>query len=280
MTTPKLVADFQPFTSGRLFCLKTSYEQSDCRHVVLLIPPFAEEMNKSRKMMSLLLSKVVSDTTSGYLFDLFGTGDSEGEFAEASWETWQANLISMFEFVAAHDAVKTVSVVALRTGALLFNSTLAELANVPLAHKLSSIHYWNPVFNPSLFIGQFLRLKLAANMMRGDGPKQSVKELRQQLLEDGELEVAGYTLNNKLIESMEEATINIPMRFADIPLHFYELSALSQITPGLAKKISEVSTNEQLCSRYVVDGPQFWSTQEIAISEPLLALTQNNLFSA
>jgi len=272
-----IFAEFQPFSSGRLFCLRTSKKDSRPSKVVLVVPPFAEEMNKSRKMMSLLLAEAVSEDTCGYLFDLYGTGDSDGDFCQATWDIWRANLIDMLEFISAQKDVEHISIVAIRTGALLVNSVLAEEG--AYGSKINALHYWNPVFNAALYISQFLRLKLAANMMRNEGPKVGVKELRQELQVEGKLEVAGYTLNQALIEGMEGASIALHLSFLKVPLHFYELSSRDQITPGLMKKISEVRESSELCFTHVVEGSQFWSTQEIARSEALLGLTQEHLFA-
>jgi exosortase A-associated hydrolase 2 len=270
-------AEFKQFPSARLFCLKTSKKSSQASRVVLLVPPFAEEMNKSRKMMSLLLAQTASESTCGYLFDLYGTGDSEGDFSQATWDIWRANLIDMLDFIGAQEGVEQISIVAIRSGALLVNSVLAD--ETASSDKIKSIHYWNPVFNASLFIGQFLRLKLAANMMRNDGPKVGVKELRQQLQDEGSLEVAGYTLNSDLISGMEGAVITLPPSLSELALHYYEISSLGQITPGLMKKISEVGGSAERRFTHVVEGAQFWSTQEIAINESLLDLTKKHLFA-
>ena len=148
------IAEFKHFESGRLFCLRISQENSLPSRVLLIVPPFAEEMNKSRKMMSLLLDEIAAENTAGYLFDLFGTGDSAGDFREATWGIWRANLVSMIDFIASQNGVEQISIVAIRTGALLVNSVLAEESAI--ADKIQSIHYWNPVFNASIFIGQFL----------------------------------------------------------------------------------------------------------------------------
>lgn len=276
MNSLNRIAEFKPFASGRLFCLRVAQKDSHPSRVVLVVPPFAEEMNKSRKMMSLLLAETASDTTGGYLFDLYGTGDSEGDFCLATWDLWRANLIDMLDFIAAQKGGEQISIVAIRTGALLVNSVLAEKNDA--SHKINSIHYWNPVFNASLFIAQFLRLKLAANMMRNKGPKVGVKELRQQLQDEGELEVAGYTLNQDLIEGMENSAISLHPSLSRLALHFYELSSLDQITPGLMKKITEVGGAADLRFTHVVDGAQFWSTQEVSICEPLLSVTKKHLF--
>jgi exosortase A-associated hydrolase 2 len=271
------IAEFKHFESGRLFCLRISQENSLPSKVLLIVPPFAEEMNKSRKMMSLLLDEIAAENTAGYLFDLFGTGDSAGDFREATWGIWRANLVSMIDFIASQNGVEQISIVAIRTGALLVNSVLAEESAI--ADKIQSIHYWNPVFNASIFIGQFLRLKLAANMMRSNGPKVGAKELRQELLEKGRLEVAGYTLNHALVEGMEATTITLHPSLSHVPLHFYELSSLGQITPGLKKKINEVRESAELSFTHAIKGAQFWGTQEISLCDPLLALTKEKLFT-
>jgi exosortase A-associated hydrolase 2 len=277
MDTFLLTPDFKQFPVARLFCLKTSTKSSQASRVVLLVPPFAEEMNKSRKMMSLLLAQTASDSTCGYLFDLYGTGDSEGDFSQATWDIWRANLIDMLDFIGAQEGVEQISIVAIRTGALLVNSVLTDESAI--SDKIKSIHYWNPVLNASLFIGQFLRLKLAANMMRNDGPKVGVKELRQQLQNEGSLEVAGYTLNSDLINGMEGAVITLPPSLSELELHYYEVSSLGQITPGLLKKITEVGGSAEKRFTHVVEGAQFWSTQEISINDPLLDLTKKHLFA-
>jgi hypothetical protein len=47
------------------------------------VPPFAEEMNKSRRMIAEVGRRLEGSGVGMLLVDLFGTGDSEGEFAQA-----------------------------------------------------------------------------------------------------------------------------------------------------------------------------------------------------
>ena len=52
---------------------------------LLVLPSFAEEMNRCRAMVS-LQARVLAEAGVGTLvLDPFGTGDSAGEFADATW---------------------------------------------------------------------------------------------------------------------------------------------------------------------------------------------------
>ena len=53
------------------------------------LPPFAEEMNHSRRMATLQAHRLAALGIDVLVVDLFGTGDSAGDFADARWETWQ-----------------------------------------------------------------------------------------------------------------------------------------------------------------------------------------------
>ena len=78
------VADFIETEHGRLFCLLRTPAPAPGQKVVLVIPPFAEEMNKSRRMFTLLADALGQQDIALCVFDLFGTGDSSGDFADAT----------------------------------------------------------------------------------------------------------------------------------------------------------------------------------------------------
>src|SRR5688500_5815022 len=81
-------ASFEPSASGpRLRCVAEP-AGGTVRGVVLLLPPFAEEMNKSRRMCALLARGLAADGWRVVRIDLLGCGDSAGSLRDASWEQW------------------------------------------------------------------------------------------------------------------------------------------------------------------------------------------------
>ena len=54
-----------------------------------MVPPFAEEMNKCRPMVTEVALGLAESGIASIVPDLYGTGDSGGDFSEGDWETWQ-----------------------------------------------------------------------------------------------------------------------------------------------------------------------------------------------
>lgn len=58
---------------------------------IIHIPAFAEEMNKSQGYAVLIL-------------DLFGTGESKGDFGEATWQIWLQNIDTAIDWLTQQGA--------------------------------------------------------------------------------------------------------------------------------------------------------------------------------
>ena len=95
MTTSPARAHAEPFflesAPGRRFCLFHP-PAGACRGAVLYVHPFAEEMNKSRRMAALQARALAAAGYGVLQIDLHGCGDSDGGFGEARWEQWHADL--------------------------------------------------------------------------------------------------------------------------------------------------------------------------------------------
>src|SRR5689334_9630124 len=74
---------------ARLFAVHWPAAAPSLRQAVLVLPPFAEELNKCRPMLAAQARALAAAGLDVLLVDLFGTGDSDGEFVEARWERWQ-----------------------------------------------------------------------------------------------------------------------------------------------------------------------------------------------
>ncbi len=268
--------DFLSTSNGNIFFLETARENSWNKNLVILIPPFAEEMNKSRKIFSSFQHQLSSNKYRTVLFDLFGTGDSQGEFSDATWLLWQQNLIDIIKYVFEKYPEVKINFVALRTGALLLNNSLHQLPN-HYSSAIHQIHYWNPVFNASQFINQFLRLKLTGDIIRADGEKLTTKTLKQQLLKQGTMEVAGYQLSADLVEEFEQADASLPKLDNLHNIHFYEISSSAKITSALSNYISKLQEHHYQIETHSLTGPKFWVSQEICISQPLIDLTTSHM---
>src|SRR5687768_8838655 len=69
---------------GRRFCL-LHMPSRPARALVVYVHPFAEEMNKSRRMAALQARALAASGHAVLQIDLLGCGDSSGDFGDASW---------------------------------------------------------------------------------------------------------------------------------------------------------------------------------------------------
>ena len=70
---------------GRIFCMHFPARGAAPLGAVVVAPPFAEEMNKCRRMWTLLAAQLETAGIGTLIPDLHGTGESDGDFAAARW---------------------------------------------------------------------------------------------------------------------------------------------------------------------------------------------------
>ena len=200
------------------------------------------------------------------LFDLFGTGDSGGQFEEATWETWINDLRFVCEWSQDHFNSNELTFWGLRAGCLLAKDFLQHEANA-----VSRVLFWQPIISGERVIAQLRRLD-----------QLSSHEKQSDLLQPGSsksgiyAEIAGYKLNADLIQQMSLVALedwHIP---CGVELDWLEISALEGHTLGAASErllntLQESSPN--VIRTVVVMGQPFWFTQEVAMVPALLEET-------
>lgn len=233
---------------------------------VLLIPPFADEMNKSRRMYSELARKLSQNNLNVLMFDFYGTGDSDGLLEETSWQLWLDDIKHCLSHLC--DKVNGgVSLMAMRTGALL----AAEYLNTSEA-EINKLLLWQPVIDGKMFFNQFMRLRLASSMMSGDKGKETSKDLKA-LLDAGEsLEIAGYMITPGLANSLEAASLKNMAVKPDIDVAWFDVVADEQKdAPLINRKLVEQWQQAGMKVEHgKVAGMAFWSSTEIVEIPALL----------
>ena len=254
---------------GYLFCQCTLPKTKHPTKSVLLLPPFAEEMNKSRRMLSQQAWCLAERGYTVYMLDLYGTGDSAGEFSDATWEIWCRDIKDILQRISK-DGFISVSILALRMGALLleavFESNEIEIDRVIL---------WQPSISGEILLNQFLRLKLAADMISSAGSGMNTKEIKQKLTNGISMEIAGYSINPILADSISNTKLEKISFPPSIDVDWYELlakedRAVSVATQKVIDKLKGAGVNIRLKK---IVGTSFWSTIELVDVHDLLKAT-------
>jgi exosortase A-associated hydrolase 2 len=244
--------------------------QAPLLNFVIFAPPFAEEMNKSRRMMALMGRRLARRGFATLLPDLTGTGDSDGEFQDGAYEVWRADLEACKNWIEARGG-GIQAVIGLRFGALLAMDIASRLINQP------PVALWNPVMDGEGLIRQFLRLRIASQLNSALHGRESVASLLDSLATGNSIEVAGYTLSPPLVQSL------INLRFGPYPAATGQrilcLHVSRATTAGLGpitdRAMAELSAGGAEVTTGVIVGDAFWSSTEISVCESLLEQTES-----
>ncbi|HMW19072.1 MAG TPA: hydrolase 2, exosortase A system-associated [Accumulibacter sp.] len=226
------------------------------RGLILQVGAFAEEMNKSRRMMALQSRKLAAADYVVLQLDLLGCGDSSGDFGDATWDAWLADVTLACQWLKDYyDA--PLWLWGHRTGCLLTNEVAGQL-DYPVNQL-----FWQPVISGKLFLQQFLRLKVASEMI-GNEAKGSMERLRKDLQDGVPVEIAGYRLSSPMARGLDRAELRPPSANGG-RVEWLEISSrtdgsLSPATNACLKQWRDAGRQINACA---VPGAAFWQTTEI-----------------
>ncbi|MFN3983867.1 MAG: hydrolase 2, exosortase A system-associated [Rhodocyclaceae bacterium] len=267
-------AGFVGGTRGSLFCVVHEPDDGRPRGSVLYVHPFAEEHNKSRRMAAQQARALSAAGWRVVMPDLYGCGDSGGDFGDADWTGWLDDVRGVLQAIADQHP-GPVHVWGLRAGCLLIaqvvGGEISTGAPTPVPVAVDSITYWQPVVNGEQFLTQFLRLRMSAAMMGGG--KETTRELRARLDAGEKLEVAGYALSPGLAAGLAAARLAPPP--AGVRANWLEVASgeTADLSPASRKLVEAWRQAGHDVRAQVVAGEGFWGTQEIREVPELVTLT-------
>lgn len=258
-------AFFLPSASGGRYCLYHA-ATGDARGAIVYVHPFAEEMNYSRRCVAQQARALAAAGFAVLQIDLYGCGDSAGDFGAATWSMWIEDVALAVRWLRARTSAP-LWYWGLRAGCLVASEAAArevEMANFLL---------WQPVVSGSQHLRQWLRVGLAADMLEG---KQGVgtDDLRRQLEAGAAVEVAGYSLSPELALGLAAAEFRLPATAGQVVcLESMPASAGGVLSPALSGRIEGWRAAGHDVRATAVAAPQFWQIPEIVDCPALLTAT-------
>lgn len=225
------------------------------RHgAVLFVHPFAEEMNNARRMAALQARAFADAGWTVLQMDLFGCGDSDGDFGEASWQRWLDDVIEGVGWLRQKTGCSPV-LWGLRAGCLLCVQAATAMEAAP------QLVLWQPVISGKQHLQQFLRLKIAHQLIDGAGEgRTGTQQLLEQLARGEMIEVAGYWISPALALPLEAAELDITNKH--VPIAWVEVSgsAGSTLSPASRMRIQNLQDSGRRVEARVVEAPAFWQS--------------------
>lgn len=254
----------------------------ECAHgLVVHVHAFAEEMNKSRRMVAMQARALAAAGFAVLQIDLLGCGDSAGDFGDAGWSRWVDDVRLAVQWLqqhhrqAANGTVLPLWLWGLRAGTLLATEAAERIAQDGMC---CNFLFWQPTPAGKLLLQQFLRLKAAGGLAAGRA-KAVMEELRAQMAAGQPVEIAGYQLARSLSQGLEQAQLLPPVGMPAGRLVWLEISTAEQPTlaPAGAATLAAWRGAGWSVQAQSVRGPAFWQTTEIEDAPELVATTVSAL---
>lgn len=256
---------FLPVATGQRLCLYYEALGVPPKGALLYLHPFAEEMNKSRRMAALQARLLAEHGYAVLQIDLHGCGDSSGDFGDVTWQGWLQDVRDARAWLR-QCCQAPLWLWGLRTGCLLASDAATRLGEP--AHFL----FWQPVVSGKQFLQQFLRLKVAGELMSGEG-KGVMATLKQQLASGQAVEIAGYTLSAALAHGLEAAELLPPPQPGQLLWLETSMRQDATLSPASLKRLEQWQIEGFRASSAVLPAPTFWHTTEIEEAPALLEAT-------
>lgn len=246
-------AEFYSGHKGQLFRLIRT--PASVNGHLLFVAPLFEQANNTRHMVT---KAAIASYDSGYqsiVFDHYGTGDSQGQLADASLSVWQQDIIKQIgELRQISDKPITLSL-SLSAALLLTDDMLA---------MVDSVQLWQPELNGKRFVQQFKRLALAKDL-------QKAKPNSTDTCTSSLMTIAGYTMTHSLLDELAKQVLgHISQCQADVEWLEW-LAANTELTQGRQKQYYAL---QQACAKQIqlttLSDEKFWLATELLVSQQLL----------
>lgn len=260
--------------NGRsLYCAHFFNPHVQPRFRVLIAPPFAEELNKCRRLLALVAQRLADQGCEVLFPDLFGTGDSAGDFSEACWRIWAEDWVTLDEWLMNNSAAPRPAYLAVRSGVLLLAATRGRLHDFGRAR----IVLWQPVLECERFLRAFLRLRTVSDRLAGRA--QSLRELDERLDSGHSVEIAGYELSAEMAAEMTKLKLQASdlAGCAEVRIMEFRADPNPLMSPATSEFIDALQRERTEVIGAAIECEQFWATRDVvspsaALSATMLAL--------
>jgi exosortase A-associated hydrolase 2 len=266
LNSVQLDARFIDTEDGRLFVVDWSPRAAISQGAVMVVAPLGEEMNKSRKLFSDLGCALAQAGFTLIVADLIGTGDSDGDFEDASMDLWVRNLDAVADW-AVKRGLQIDGLLGVRFGCLLAAHWLrARDRRVPCTV------FWQPVVDGNQIVRQWLRLRVAASMFDGKG-KTTNADLERRLNAGESIDVAGYSLTAEFARELRLLDLTKLLGDHVGRLHVFEIGDPDECSAAVQRMKQE----QQAYEIAKVPGDTFWAATEIVRNSHLVTRTAESL---
>lgn len=237
---------------------------------VLVVPGFNEEMNRCRSMVTIQAQALARLGIGSMVVDLYGTGESDGEYGDARWEAWLEDVNRAIGWLDGQPG-GCIALLGIRLGFPLAVSALRD------DQKNRALIAWQPVVDGKAYFTQFMRMKMATNLDRTDIPKETTGGMRAQLAAGNSIEIAGYKIHPELASAIDNLKLDEIIPPDESRVAWFEKAGGAEgvLSPASEKLIEGWQQAGKTTEVILFDGPAFWALYDRLPAPDLVSKTSD-----
>ncbi len=219
---------------------------------IVFCPPFAEEKNISHRVVVETAREIAANGIPVLLFDISGTGDSEGSLREVIVDDWQADIACAIKILKKNGGVENYALWGLRLGAGL------SLVHADTMNDVSFLILWQPVVSFKTYIDRFIRNKIAFQISSGYKQTQLFADILKSISQKGIIHVNGYPITERLYNSFSNIDTKPLQIQPSCPTLIMSISKMEEPGISIRKYYENLLLKETLIDTLHVRSESFW----------------------
>lgn len=240
------------------------------RGAVLICPPLHAEFTRNYRREVLLARRLAHE---GFLVERFhyrGTGNSDGEGNEVTFETMREDAAAALELLRTESGVGPTFLIGTRWGALVAGSAAASLPT-------ASLVLWEPLLAGSRFFRDGFRTRMVAELKSGVEQPATGEELTRRLRAGETVDVVGYSIEKGLYESSVDRTLGAELGPTPRSMLLIQIGPSSTVRPELAREAQRWRAAGFGLDVQTVQGDEMWWLVEERWSDEGIRSVTNQL---
>lgn len=242
-------------SAGAVFATVTEPEPPTRQPGLVLIPPFGQEAKSTVRVYARLAQRLADSGYPCVRLDLCGTGDSTGDHAAITWQSWLDDIRTMLNALSASDP-RPWGLLGTRLGGLLAAQTAWSM-------EVSSLILIEPVADGAAYLDDLLRRRAIRSMM--SGAEASTDEPSPTDLWDADqcVDFGGYPVNPQLATELRNHQLNTILESLSpsLPTALFRVAATQRLSGPWTQLFETVNARPAGIAEILRDKP-FWGQIE------------------
>lgn len=224
--------------------------ESTPRGAVLICASMHAEFTRNYRREVLVARRLVQEGFAVVRFHYRGTGNSDGEGREVTYETMRDDASASLEYLRAESGIDAPFLIGTRWGALVAGSIAAS-------HPALALVLWEPLLEAARFFRDAFRTKMVAELKLGVGKPATGKELAQRLAGET-VDVLGHSMELGFHESSKDRTLAEELGPTPRSMLLLQIGPSSTVRPDLARQAGRWRASGFRVDILTVEGDETW----------------------